>query len=91
MASGLVNADALRSVIDNAHGNAAELAESLVRASLLTPFQVEALREGRGDLLLTPTLRLPQALSEQERQLLEQLRQVRSADPREGWAAAARL
>ena len=49
------------------------------------------LREGRGDLLLTPTLRLPQALSEQERQLLEQLRQARSADPREGWAAAARL
>jgi curved DNA-binding protein len=49
------------------------------------------LRDGRGDLLLTPTLRLPQALSEQERQLLEQLRQARSADPREGWAAAARL
>lgn len=51
MASGLVNADALRGAIDNAHGNAAELAESLVRANLLTPFQVEALREGRGDML----------------------------------------
>jgi curved DNA-binding protein len=49
------------------------------------------LREGRGDLLLTPVLRLPQTLSDQERQLLEQLRQVRSADPREGWAVAARL
>ena len=49
------------------------------------------LKEGRGDLLLTPTLQLPPALSEQERQLLEQLRQVRSADPREGWASSARL
>ena len=49
------------------------------------------LREGRGDLLLTPTLRLPQTLSAEERQLLEQLRQARSADPREGWAASARL
>lgn len=49
------------------------------------------LRDGRGDLLLTPTLRLPQTLSAEERQLLEQLRQARSADPREGWAASARL
>ncbi|MFM7072782.1 MAG: protein kinase domain-containing protein [Planctomycetota bacterium] len=51
VASGLVSAEALRSVIDNAHGSAVELAELLVRASLLTPFQVEALREGRGDTL----------------------------------------
>ena len=49
------------------------------------------LREGRGDLLLTPTLKLPETLSAEERQLLEQLRQARSADPREGWAASARL
>jgi curved DNA-binding protein len=49
------------------------------------------LRGGRGDLLLTPSLSLPAALSEQERQLLEQLRQARSADPRQGWVASARL
>ena len=46
---------------------------------------------GRGDLLLTPVLRLPDALSEQEQQLLMQLRQARSADPRSGWLEAARL
>jgi len=49
------------------------------------------LASGRGDLLLTPSLRLPDALSEQERQLLEALRQARSADPRQDWIAAARL
>jgi len=49
------------------------------------------LRDGRGDLLLTPTLKLPDPLSAEERQLLLQLRQARSADPREGWAASARL
>ncbi|MEB3270878.1 MAG: J domain-containing protein [Synechococcus sp.] len=48
-------------------------------------------RDGRGDLLLTPTLKLPASLSAQERQLLEQLRAARSADPRQGWAASARL
>jgi len=49
------------------------------------------LRTGRSDLLLTPSLRLPASLSDQERQLLQQLRQARSADPREGWLASARL
>jgi curved DNA-binding protein len=49
------------------------------------------LRSGRGDLLLTPSLRLPASLSERERQLLEQLRQARSADPRHDWLASARL
>ncbi|MFN6133209.1 MAG: DnaJ C-terminal domain-containing protein [Synechococcaceae cyanobacterium] len=49
------------------------------------------LASGRGDLLLTPSLKLPQTLSDQERRLLEQLRQARSADPRQGWAASARL
>ena len=48
-------------------------------------------RDGRGDLLLTPTLKLPASLSAQERQLLEQLRAARSADPRQGWVASARL
>jgi curved DNA-binding protein len=46
---------------------------------------------GRGDLLLTPVLRLPEVLSEQEQQLLLQLRQARSADPRSGWLESARL
>ncbi len=48
-------------------------------------------RDGRGDLLLTPVLRLPDSLSAEERQLLEKLRQARSADPRSGWIQAARL
>lgn len=46
---------------------------------------------GRGDLLLTPVLRLPQPLSDQERVLLEQLRAARSADPRAGWIQTAIL
>jgi len=49
------------------------------------------LKEGRGDLLLTPVLKLPDVPSEQERQLLEQWRQIRSVDPRAGWIEAARL
>ncbi|MFM7236346.1 MAG: DnaJ C-terminal domain-containing protein [Cyanobium sp.] len=49
------------------------------------------LRTGRGDLLLTPTLKLPDTLSERERQLLQDLRAARSADPRQGWVASARL
>ena len=46
---------------------------------------------GRGDLLLTPVLKLPDQLSAQEQQLLEQLRAARSVDPRAGWIQAARL
>lgn len=49
------------------------------------------LASGRGDLLLTPSLKLPQTLSDEERRLLEQLRQARSINPRQGWAAAAKL
>ncbi|KMM17464.1 DnaJ C-terminal domain-containing protein [Synechococcus sp. GFB01] len=49
------------------------------------------LSSGRGDLLLTPVLKLPDQLSEREQQLLQQLRQARSADPRAGWIQAARL
>ncbi|MFN9622169.1 MAG: DnaJ C-terminal domain-containing protein [Cyanobacteriota bacterium] len=45
----------------------------------------------RGDLLLTPVLRLPDQLSARERELLEELRRQRSQDPRQGWLASARL
>ncbi|WP_216903791.1 DnaJ C-terminal domain-containing protein [Synechococcus sp. CCY 9618] len=48
-------------------------------------------KEGRGDLLFTPTLKLPESLSPQERALLEQLRQIRSVDPRQEWISAATL
>ncbi|MFM7548127.1 MAG: DnaJ C-terminal domain-containing protein [Cyanobacteriota bacterium] len=48
-------------------------------------------KAGRGDLLLTPVLKLPERLSDQERALLEQLRAARSADPRAGWIQAALL
>ena len=46
---------------------------------------------GRGDLLLSLSLRQPASYSDQERQLLEQLRAVRSCDPRREWMNAARL
>jgi len=46
---------------------------------------------GRGDLLLTPTLRLPDNLSARELELLQELRKARSADPRLDWTGAARL
>ncbi|MFM7640205.1 MAG: DnaJ C-terminal domain-containing protein [Cyanobium sp.] len=46
---------------------------------------------GRGDLLLTPVLRLPDALSAREKELLEELRRSRSSDPRQGWLASAKL
>lgn len=49
------------------------------------------LKGGRGDLLLTPVLKLPEPLSERERELLLQLRAARSADPRSGWLDAALL
>jgi len=49
------------------------------------------LKAGRGDLLLTPVLRLPDSLSDQERDLLMQLREARSADPRSGWIESAQL
>jgi len=46
---------------------------------------------GRGDLLLTPTLRLPDNLSARELELLQELRKARSAGPRQDWTGAARL
>jgi curved DNA-binding protein len=49
------------------------------------------IKEGRGDLLLSPVLRLPESLSPRERELLEELRRNRSSDPRQGWASSARL
>jgi curved DNA-binding protein len=48
-------------------------------------------RQGRGDLLFTTTLKLPATLSEQERQLIEQLRELRGVDPRADWLSTARL
>ena len=48
-------------------------------------------KAGRGDLLLTPVLKLPERLSDQERALLEQLRAARSSDPRAGWIQSASL
>jgi curved DNA-binding protein len=49
------------------------------------------LKDGRGDLLLTPVLKLPDQFSAEERQLLEQLRSARSADPRAGWLKSTKL
>ena len=46
---------------------------------------------GRGDLLLSLSLKQPASYSDQERQLLEQLRAARSIDPRADWISAARL
>jgi hypothetical protein len=34
---------------------------------------------------------MPEQLSERERELLEELRQARSADPRQGWIGYAKL
>ena len=49
------------------------------------------IKGGRGDLLLSLSLKQPASYSDQERQLLEQLRAARSADPRADWISAARL
>ncbi len=46
---------------------------------------------GRGDLLLSLSLKQPATYSEQERHLLEQLRAARSSDPRSTWLQDARL
>ena len=42
-------------------------------------------RNGRGDLLLTLSLQWPEAWSEREKDLLTQLQQNRSSDPRRSW------
>lgn len=48
-------------------------------------------RTGRGDLLLTLTLAFPKSWSAAEQQLLKQLRQSRSEDPRQDWMRSAAL
>ena len=48
-------------------------------------------RSGRGDLLLTLSLQLPEVWSEREKELLAQLKQARSSDPRRSWLQSARL
>ncbi|CAK6700799.1 DnaJ domain-containing protein [Synechococcus sp. CBW1107] len=48
-------------------------------------------KDGRGDLLLSLTLKLPEHFSDTERQLLEKLREARSVDPRREWMRAAQL
>ena len=48
-------------------------------------------RSGRGDLLLTLTLAMPAYWSDEERQLLEQLRTKRSENPRHAWLRSAAL
>ena len=49
------------------------------------------IKDGRGDLLLSLSLRLPPSFTETERQLLEQLRDERRVDPRVDWIEQARL
>ena len=48
-------------------------------------------RSGRGDLLLTLTLKLPTNWSQEERRLLEQLRAHRQESPRQDWLRSATL
>ena len=48
-------------------------------------------RGGRGDLLLTLTLEFRKSWSAAEQQLLDQLRQSRSQDPRQAWMRSAAL
>jgi curved DNA-binding protein len=48
-------------------------------------------RSGRGDLLLTLSLRLPSSWSDDERRLLEQLRSNRRESPRQDWLRSATL
>jgi curved DNA-binding protein len=49
------------------------------------------LKAGRGDLLLNLSLQWPTQWSEEQRHLLEQLRQARTEDPRHDWLQSARL
>jgi curved DNA-binding protein len=48
-------------------------------------------KTGRGDLLLSLSLKQPASYSDQEKQLLAQLRAARSTDPRAEWMSSARL
>ena len=49
------------------------------------------LKEGRGDLILTPILCLPENWSSEEVKLLRQLQRIRCNDPRESWRKSASL
>ena len=48
-------------------------------------------KSGRGDLLLNLSVRWPGKWSDEQRKLLEQLRDARTEDPRQGWLQSARL
>ena len=48
-------------------------------------------RSGRGELLFSLVLELPGQWSDEERRLLEQLRVLRSEDPRRSWLKSASL
>lgn len=49
------------------------------------------LKAGRGDLLLNLSVQWPSQWSDQQRNLLEQLREARTDDPRSDWLQSARL
>ena len=48
-------------------------------------------KSGRGDLLLNLSVRWPGKWSDEQRKLLEQLRDARTEDPRQDWLQSARL
>ena len=49
------------------------------------------MKSGRGDLLLNLSVQWPSKWSDEQRKLLEQLRNVRTEDPRHDWLQSARL
>lgn len=49
------------------------------------------LKVGRGDLLLNLSVQWPSQWSDEQRNLLEQLREARTDDPRSDWLQSARL
>ena len=49
------------------------------------------IKEGRGDLILTIKLQLPDELSSSERELIQQLQKFRTFDPRKEWIKSAEL
>ena len=49
------------------------------------------LKSGRGDLLLNLSVQWPSNWSDEQRKLLEQLRNSRTEDPRQDWFQSARL
>jgi len=49
------------------------------------------MKSGRGDLLLNLSVHWPGKWSDEQRRLLEQLRDARTEDPRHDWLQSARL